>query len=259
MRVAILDDIHGAYAATEGVRRLRERAEVTILERPFGAPEALRGFDALVANRERTKFTRALFEALPDLRILAQTGNHAYHVDFAAAADRGVVVAKASGGFSTGAAELAIDVTGADAGERIVAEAADRFGALDVIVNGASTAVWRDLDDVPDDAWTEAWELNVMAPMRLMRAALPAMAERGWGRVVNVASSAGKRPSVPHLEHQCTMIEPSDLAETITQSDGQFEHASLAAAKRIVDGRSRRKLVQRKRGDDCIRGSQGNE
>ena len=34
-----------------------------------------------------------------------------------------------------------------------------------------------------------------MAPMRLMRAAVPAMAERGWGRVVNVASSAGKRPS----------------------------------------------------------------
>ena len=34
-----------------------------------------------------------------------------------------------------------------------------------------------------------------MAPMRLMRAALPAMAERGWGRVVNVASTAGKRPS----------------------------------------------------------------
>lgn len=108
MHIAILDDIDRAWAATDGVRRLRERAEVTIFTAPFGDPAALRGFDALVANRERTRFTRALLERLPDLRIIAQTGNHAYHIDFAAATERGVIVAKASGGFSRGAAELAI-------------------------------------------------------------------------------------------------------------------------------------------------------
>ena len=64
-----------------------------------------------------------------------------------------------------------------------------------MIVNGAGAATRRDLDEVPEEDWYAAWELNVMAPMRLMRAALPAMAERGWGRVVNVASTAGKRPS----------------------------------------------------------------
>jgi phosphoglycerate dehydrogenase-like enzyme len=108
MRLAILDDIHRAYEPTEGVRRLRSRAEVKIFTGPFGSPQALRGFDALLANRERTRFTRELLEQLPDLRIVAQTGNHAYHIDLAAAAARGVVVAKASGGFCTGAAELAI-------------------------------------------------------------------------------------------------------------------------------------------------------
>jgi phosphoglycerate dehydrogenase-like enzyme len=127
MRVAILDDIHGAYAATAGVRRLRERAEVRIFEQPFGAPAALRGFDALVANRERTRFTRELFASLPDLRIVAQTGNHAYHVDLAAAAEHGVVIGKAAGGFSTGAAELAIGlaiaaVRGIPAADRAVRE-----------------------------------------------------------------------------------------------------------------------------------------
>jgi phosphoglycerate dehydrogenase-like enzyme len=108
MRVAILDDIHGAYDETTGVRRIREVAEVRIFTGPFGEPTALRGFDALIANRERTRFTRALLEKLPDLRIIAQTGNHAYHIDLAAAAERGVIVAKASGGFSRGAGELAI-------------------------------------------------------------------------------------------------------------------------------------------------------
>jgi phosphoglycerate dehydrogenase-like enzyme len=108
MRVAILDDIHRAYEGTTGVRRLRDRAEVQIFIDPFGDPSELRGFDALVANRERTRFTRSLLEQLPDLRIIAQTGNHAYHIDLTAAEERRVIVAKATGGFCTSAAELAI-------------------------------------------------------------------------------------------------------------------------------------------------------
>ena len=93
------------------------------------------------------------------------------------------------------AANLALDVTEAGAGERILSAATDAFGRLDVLVNNAGTAQRRDLDDLSDEDWYAALELNVMAPMRLMRAAVPAMAERGWGRVVNVSSSAGKRPS----------------------------------------------------------------
>jgi phosphoglycerate dehydrogenase-like enzyme len=108
MRVAILDDIHQAYEQTAGVGRLRARASVKIFTAPFGDAAALRGFDALVANRERTRFDSALIDQLTDVRIIAQTGSHAYHIDLAAARRRGIIVAKASGGFSTGAAELAI-------------------------------------------------------------------------------------------------------------------------------------------------------
>ncbi len=93
------------------------------------------------------------------------------------------------------AAFLALDIIDADAGERMLAAASDRFDALDVLVNNAGIASWRDLDDVPDEDWRAQYELNVMAPLRAMRAAAPAMAERGWGRIVNVCSTAGKRPS----------------------------------------------------------------
>jgi 3-oxoacyl-[acyl-carrier protein] reductase len=93
------------------------------------------------------------------------------------------------------ATHLACDVTEEDAAARIAAEADDRFGSIDVLVNNAGTAKWRDLDDVPESDWYAAWELNVMAPLRLIKATAPGMAERGWGRIVNVASSAGKRPS----------------------------------------------------------------
>ncbi len=98
-------------------------------------------------------------------------------------------------------AALTLDVTAKDAGERIVAEATEHFGQLDVLVNNAGTAQRRDLDDVPDEDWYAAFELNVMAPLRAMRAVVPPMAERGWGRVVNISSSAGKRPSAATPEY----------------------------------------------------------
>jgi 3-oxoacyl-[acyl-carrier protein] reductase len=85
-----------------------------------------------------------------------------------------------------------IDVTAPDAAERIAARA---DGPVDILVNNAGTSQIKPLDELGEDDWYEAFELNVMAPMRLMRHFAPAMAERGWGRIVNVTSSAGKRPS----------------------------------------------------------------
>jgi 3-oxoacyl-[acyl-carrier protein] reductase len=62
-------------------------------------------------------------------------------------------------------------------------------------VNNAGTSQARGLDDLADSDWQEQWELHVMAPMRLMRALAPVMAEAGGGRIVNVSSSSGRRPS----------------------------------------------------------------
>ncbi|HET9676552.1 MAG TPA: SDR family oxidoreductase [Solirubrobacterales bacterium] len=99
------------------------------------------------------------------------------------------------------ASALALDVTDEDAGERMLATAEERFGSLDVLVNNAGAAKWRDLDEVDDEDWRAQYELNVMAPLRAMRAAIPPMTERGWGRVVNVCSTAGKRPSAAMAEY----------------------------------------------------------
>ena len=108
MKVAILDDFHDAWASTEGVRRLRERIEIEIFREPIATPGALDGFDAVIANRERTRFDRSLLESLASVRLIVQTGNHAAHIDFDAADQLGITVAQASGGYSIGAAELAI-------------------------------------------------------------------------------------------------------------------------------------------------------
>ena len=88
--------------------------------------------------------------------------------------------------------DLELDVTAADAGERVLQACPELPWAL---VNNAGMSKARALEDLIDADWQEQWELHVMAPMRLMRALAPAMAEAGGGRVVNVSSSSGRRPS----------------------------------------------------------------
>jgi 3-oxoacyl-[acyl-carrier protein] reductase len=94
-----------------------------------------------------------------------------------------------------GAATLALDLTTADAGERAADACEEAFGSVDVLVNNAGASKARPLDELADSDWQYQWELHVMAPMRLMRTCAPRMADRGWGRIVNVCSSSGKRPS----------------------------------------------------------------
>jgi 3-oxoacyl-[acyl-carrier protein] reductase len=87
---------------------------------------------------------------------------------------------------------MGIDVTAPDAAERI----AELAGApVDILVNNAGTSYAKALDELTDEDWNEQWQLHVMAAMRLMRAFAPAMAEAGGGRIVNVSSSSGRRPS----------------------------------------------------------------
>jgi 3-oxoacyl-[acyl-carrier protein] reductase len=98
-------------------------------------------------------------------------------------------------------AGLALDVTSADAGEILVEACLERFGRVDVLVNNAGTSAVRTVDQLTDDDWEAQWELHVLAPMRAMRAAAPVMAEHGWGRIVNVSSSSGKRPSGTNMAY----------------------------------------------------------
>jgi 3-oxoacyl-[acyl-carrier protein] reductase len=141
-------------------------------------------------------------------------------------ADRLAEAAEACGEFAAGpakAAELALDVTAEGAAQQIVAAAGSKLGPVDIVVNNAGVAVWRDLDDVPESDWYAAWELNVMAPMRLMKAAIPGMTERGWGRVVNVSSTAGKRPS-------------QQIGEYSVAKAAQLSLSRLYADRHVKDG-----------------------
>jgi 3-oxoacyl-[acyl-carrier protein] reductase len=107
---------------------------------------------------------------------------------------------------------LALDVTDGDAGERVRQACLDRFGRIDALVNSAGTSAVRALEELTDEEWQAQWELHVMGPMRLMRAVAPEMARRGWGRIVNVSSSSGKRPSGTNMAYSVTKAAELSLS-----------------------------------------------
>ena len=68
-----------------------------------------------------------------------------------------------------------------------------RWGAVDVLVVNAGTAAASPLVDTTDEEWQRILDLNLTAPFRCIRRALPSMVDRGWGRIVVVASVVAKR------------------------------------------------------------------
>jgi 3-oxoacyl-[acyl-carrier protein] reductase len=74
------------------------------------------------------------------------------------------------------------------------------------------------LEELSDDDWREQWELHVMASLRMMRAAAPKMAEAGGGRIVNVCSSAGKRPSLTNAAYSVTKAAQLSLSRVFADA-----------------------------------------
>ncbi|MBA2439383.1 MAG: SDR family oxidoreductase [Thermoleophilaceae bacterium] len=81
----------------------------------------------------------------------------------------------------------------------VVEAAVQALGGLDVLVNNVGFAVQARFEEVADESWDSMWQLNVMSYVRAIRSALPHLRE-SRGSVVNVSSTAGKRPSgtMPH-------------------------------------------------------------
>ncbi|HEU5264165.1 MAG TPA: SDR family oxidoreductase [Gaiellaceae bacterium] len=106
--------------------------------------------------------------------------------------------------------------------ERVVAEAAEALGGLDVLVNNVGVARQARFEDVSDEEWDEFWHLNVMSYVRAIRAALPHLRD-GGGAIVNVSSTAGKRPStgMPHYSvTKAAVLSLSRLVADLYARDG---------------------------------------
>src|ERR1044072_5825673 len=86
----------------------------------------------------------------------------------------------------------AFDVRAREECEALVSHVAERFGALDVLINNSGLAVPETGDEITDEGWETVLTTNLKGAMWLVRAALPHMAAREFGDLVNVSSQAGK-------------------------------------------------------------------
>jgi len=106
--------------------------------------------------------------------------------------------------------------------ERVVQTAVEELGGLDCLVNNVGITRTAKFEDVDDAEWDEYWQLNVMSYVRGIRAALPHLREGGGGSIVNVSSTAGKRPSsgMPHYSvTKAAVLSLSRLVADLYASD----------------------------------------
>ena len=96
LRCAILDDYMNLALTVADWSKISDRVDLTAFNEPFASPEAaasaLRDFEIICAMRERTPFPRALFTALPKLKLLVTSGMRNAAIDMEAAKERGIVV-----------------------------------------------------------------------------------------------------------------------------------------------------------------------
>ena len=84
------------------------------------------------------------------------------------------------------------DITDPDAVERLFAQVEDAWGGVDVLVANAGAGVSASIAKTTDEQWQQMLDLNLTAPFRCIRRAVPGMVERGFGRIVVIASVAAK-------------------------------------------------------------------
>jgi 3-oxoacyl-[acyl-carrier protein] reductase len=122
-------------------------------------------------------------------------------------------------------AELAVacDLSEPGAAGELVAETTKALGPVECLVNNVGEAYQVGFEELTDEQWDAMWQLNVMSYVRCIRAVLPGMKEAGSGTIVNVSSTAGKRPSTGMPNYSVTkaaVLSLSRLVADVYAKDG---------------------------------------
>src|SRR5437867_11327033 len=135
-----------------------------------------------------------------------------------------VVTSGRSGAPAVGEAlHLQADLSRAGEPKRVVETAAAELGGIDCLVNNVGVARQARFEEVPDEEWDAYWQLNVMSYLRAIRAALPHLRGTAGASIVNVSSTAAKRPStgMPHYSvTKAAVLSLSRLVADLYAKDG---------------------------------------
>jgi NAD(P)-dependent dehydrogenase (short-subunit alcohol dehydrogenase family) len=101
-------------------------------------------------------------------------------------------------------AHVSADLFQPDGPGSVIDSTVARFGRLDGLVNNVGFAAIRSLEDLTDEDWALSFQANVLSAVRATRAAVPHLRSAGGGVIVNVASTAGRRPSLRMPDYSVT-------------------------------------------------------
>ena len=122
-----------------------------------------------------------------------------------------------------GGGDVPADLARAGEPEWVVRETIERHGRLDVLVNNVGGTDIRKLEELTDADWQDSFDLNLMSAVRATRAALEHMRPRRAGTIVNVSSTAAKRPSTGMPDYsvmKAAMLSFSRLVADLYAKDG---------------------------------------
>jgi NAD(P)-dependent dehydrogenase (short-subunit alcohol dehydrogenase family) len=110
---------------------------------------------------------------------------------------------------------VACDLAQPDSADELVGEIAQALGPVECLVNNVGDAYQVGFEELSDDQWNAMWQLNVMSYVRCIRAVLPRMKDAGAGTIVNVSSTAGKRPSTGMPNYSVTKAAVLSLSRLV--------------------------------------------
>src|SRR5215216_6415712 len=118
---------------------------------------------------------------------------------------------------------VAADLSASGSADALISDTAERLGPIECLVNNVGEAYQLSFEELTDEHWDAMWQLNVMSYVRCIRAVLPGMREAKGGVIVNVSSTAGKRPSTGMPNYSVTkaaVLSLSRLVADLYAKDG---------------------------------------
>lgn len=114
------------------------------------------------------------------------------------------------------------DVTEAEGCRRIVEETVRKFGTIHVLVNNAGgVGRFAAFEDLTDNEWLDAFNLNVLSAVRVTRAALPYMQKQRWGRIINISSESGTQPDPVMPHYNASKSALNSLTKSLSKAYGK--------------------------------------
>lgn len=121
---------------------------------------------------------------------------------------------------------VAADVLDAASLSAAIKAAEEQLGPIDIAVNNAGGIItsdgelFRPFEAVSDEDWFGTFDLNVMSAVRVSRALAPKMADRGWGRIINVSSESGVQPNPVAVEYAAAKGALNAMTKALSKAYG---------------------------------------